>query len=221
MSAFCGNPECPSNWADLPCTCPPETPLVQLPDRSNRCTEIYGGVQCLKDVDHEGACDMYAAAPVQLPQVAITVEAGPELFTPVVEGTVVPPATGGAFHRDWLNDMVWVDHAAYSATPGGMLDRLLGEVLASPESPDLTPEQALLVDLTVMLTEAQHVEGVCYITPDETECHCLIGKVKAVLPLCTATKLGPITEELDFGEYWRCVMIEHPDNPEHHHFEKA
>lgn len=198
MPHFCGNPDCPSNWADLPCTCPVDAPLVELP-------AVTVGV----DGDTIMVAESNGAGLVQLDEVQEY-----HFNLPNGLGTYpLPP--------------VWIEHALYAPEQGGFLDRLLAEVLASPEGLVLTDEQELLVALTELVTEAQHPVGVCYIDPDDTVCHCLIGRVKAVLPLCKAKKTAyGHPAELDrLGQppepYWQCVLTEHPDNPERHEFREA
>ena len=224
MTAPCLNPECPSQWCDLPCTClkEPAADLAALDVKVYRNTAMPGENPCvsvhcvdagLPEHHHimdeivlhntpEPAADLATLAIGQIgPVLELRTEAGPELVIP--EGGYVVP---------WLS--------------GQMLDRLLAEVLATPDGPELTPEQSLLVDLTEILTEAQHAPG-CYIDPEETHCVCLIGKVKAVLPRCQETRnsYGGPAEPARLGEpsepYWRCVLIEHPDNPDGHNFGDA
>lgn len=198
MSHFCGNPECPSNWADLPCTCPMDAPLVELPAVT---VGVDGDTVMVAESNGDGLVQL---APLE----------GYLFDLPNGLGTYPLPSVS-----------VWVEHALYAPQEGGFLDRLLAEVLANPEGPVLTDEQELLVALTELITEAQHPVGVCYIDPDDTVCHCLIGRVKAVLPLCRARKTA---YGLPFGDtggepspYWECVLTEHPDNPDRHEFREA
>jgi hypothetical protein len=67
-----------------------------------------------------------------------------------------------------------------------------------------------------LLDNALHLEG-CYITPDETTCVCLIGKLRALLPLCAQprTQGGYFDGE---ATYWRCVRHIHPSAPDAHVF---
>lgn len=168
----CGNPECPAQWCDLPCTCPKE-PAADL-------ATVLWGTADLVDVR------------------------APELSPELLQKLTTPAP------ESWFCGV----HGIEKTGPADVC------------SCELTVEQSLLVALTELLTEAQHPVGVCYITPDETECHCLIGRVKAVLPRCQErrTAYGHNTTGVQrLGEpaepYWRCVLIEHPDNPDGHQFE--
>lgn len=53
-----------------------------------------------------------------------------------------------------------------------------------------TPEaqQRLAEHLADLLDNAMHLEA-CYVSPDNTECVCVIGRLRAVLPRCDYTEL--------------------------------
>jgi hypothetical protein len=52
----------------------------------------------------------------------------------------------------------------------------------------------------------------CSISPDDTDCQCLIGDLQAALPRCAYS----ITLAGQPGWLYRCVSIAHPDRPSLH-----
>lgn len=83
-----------------------------------------------------------------------------------------------------------------------------------PGTPDPVdnPLDELAEKIAELLEDAVHAEG-CYITPDETHCGCLIGRLKGALPQCPAGG-GP----RDDSGGWRCVRTVHPTTPDAHVF---
>lgn len=75
----------------------------------------------------------------------------------------------------------------------------------------LLSQPELVEGLADLLEDALH-SPLCYIDPDETHCMCLIGQVKALLPLCEATT------DNGHGIKWRCVRTIHPSTPDMHSF---
>lgn len=79
-------------------------------------------------------------------------------------------------------------------------------------APALTPQDALLDALDDLLDSALHAPE-CWISATETNCECLIGKVRAVLPHCDAIVVSQAT-----GQSYRCVRVAHPAAPNSHVF---
>ena len=94
-----------------------------------------------------------------------------------------------------------------TAEPAGIVHKLYAEPVAHDH---------LAAEIADLLDHALHLEG-CYIGPDDTHCVCLIGKLRALLPLCNEprTQGGYLDGE---ATYWRCVRVVHPDSPDLHTF---
>jgi hypothetical protein len=67
----------------------------------------------------------------------------------------------------------------------------------------------LILALDELLSASQHLPW-CEIGPDDTNCLCLIGMVRAVMPMCThvETQVG--------SRKWRCIRHAHPSDPDNH-----
>lgn len=109
-------------------------------------------------------------------------------------------------------------------------NKMLGQASVLPAGEPLlratlytTPEaQGELVEAVAdLLDNALHLED-CYIGPDNTECVCVIGKIRAVLPRCpeTRTPMG-YPETPGVPRYWRCGRTVHPSRPHAHAFGEA
>jgi hypothetical protein len=75
-----------------------------------------------------------------------------------------------------------------------------------------TEQQHQLAEAIADLCDnAMHLEA-CYVTPDETECVCLIGKLRATLPECEYTELRnwAWNETEILTESRRCLRTVHP-----------
>lgn len=72
-------------------------------------------------------------------------------------------------------------------------------------------QDALAEELADTLDNARHLEG-CYVTPDETACVCVIGRLRAMLPRCAYTELKnkPWNETETLTESRQCLRTVHP-----------
>lgn len=72
-------------------------------------------------------------------------------------------------------------------------------------------QDEFLTVLDELLDNALHDDR-CYTHPSDTECVCIIGRVRAVLPPC-----GAIVDKGN-GVYWKCHRNAHPASPGRHVF---
>lgn len=109
------------------------------------------------------------------------------------------------------------DPKPYDFTPQ-TVENLSNELCvgAEPDQPTVTQDE-LLTALDELLDSALHDER-CYIHENDTECVCVIGKVRAALPPCGATSTyGNISDLAD--SYTRvCHRNAHPSSPDRHVF---
>jgi hypothetical protein len=96
----------------------------------------------------------------------------------------------------------------------------LEAILAADTPVVLTPQDDLLTALDELLDNALHSDR-CYIGPNDTTCVCVIGKVRAALPLCEAVQDRPMLGEPRDTSYWRCQRTAHPSQPAQHYFSEA
>lgn len=75
-------------------------------------------------------------------------------------------------------------------------------------------QDGLVEAVAKLLDGALHLED-CYITPGETTCVCLIGKLRALLPLCNEPR---VQDGKTRDTFWRCVRHVHPSTPDAHVF---
>lgn len=83
---------------------------------------------------------------------------------------------------------------------------------AEPDQPTVTQDE-LLTALDELLDSALHDDR-CYIHENDTECVCVIGKVRAALPPCGAVQAPPSGE----GYVYKCHRNAHPASPDRHVF---
>lgn len=85
---------------------------------------------------------------------------------------------------------------------------------AEPDQPTVTQDE-LLTALDELLDSALHDER-CYIHENDTECVCVIGKVRAALPPCGATYRPAHPQRGD--RVVTCHRNAHPSSPDRHVF---
>jgi hypothetical protein len=71
-------------------------------------------------------------------------------------------------------------------------------------------QDGLIILVRKLTEEASHAPE-CYITPDDTHCECVVGKIRDALPRCnySVTVHGSPT-------VYQCLSISHPDQPWKH-----
>jgi hypothetical protein len=94
-------------------------------------------------------------------------------------------------------------------------DRCVG---AEPATEPRTQDE-LLTALDELLDNALHDDR-CYIHENDTECVCIIGVIRAVLPPCGAVKITPtgVPAWAKGAKAWKCLRTAHPASPERHYF---
>lgn len=104
-----------------------------------------------------------------------------------------------------------------AALPPQTVENLSNELCvgAEPDQPTVTQDE-LLTALDELLDSALH-DDACYIHENDTECVCVIGKVRAALPPCGAGSLvwGPPDQP---AKAVRCHRNAHPSSPDRHVF---
>jgi hypothetical protein len=85
---------------------------------------------------------------------------------------------------------------------------------AEPDQPTKTQDE-LLTALDELLDSALH-DDACYIHENDTECVCVIGKVRAALPPCGATYRPAHPQRGD--RVVQCHRNAHPASPDRHVF---
>lgn len=93
-----------------------------------------------------------------------------------------------------------------------------GEVtiaLSLPAEPRIHSQEEFLTALDVLLDHTLHADE-CYIDDAQTECVCVIGKVRAVLPPCGATYRPKHPQRGD--RIATCLRNAHPASPDRHVF---
>lgn len=98
------------------------------------------------------------------------------------------------------------DHDPVSQT----VDNLKNELCKGIET-TIRGQDEFLTMLDELLDDTLHDDH-CYIHPNDTECVCIIGVIRAVLPPC-----GAVVDKGN-GVYWKCVRNAHPASPERHVF---
>ena len=114
-------------------------------------------------------------------------------------------------HQQWHEE-----HPGYACeySAGRFLaNGCIGETLYSsePEPPRTLTQDELLTQLDELLDRALHGPE-CFIDPDDTLCHCVIGKVRAALPPCPEYAMSP------GGRPYKCHRNAHPASPDRHVF---
>ena len=98
----------------------------------------------------------------------------------------------------------------------------IGERCQGGESAtEIRTQDELLTDLDELLDNALHDDH-CYITPNDTVCVCVIGRLRAVLPPCGAVQIRKVATQGAFGgegrSVWKCLRNAHPASPDRHYF---
>lgn len=105
--------------------------------------------------------------------------------------------------------------------PGDAAKGALAYLLSLPGSPSaiIHSQEEFLTALDTLLDHTLHADE-CYIDDAQTECVCVIGKVRAALPPCGATQLPayPTPENRDPTRAWQCTRNAHPASPDRHTF---
>lgn len=135
---------------------------------------------------------------------------GVESLDSVVLGTLGTPEQ----HADAFQQLRNEQYAkAGLPMPGdaaaGVLRHLLAGVVAATGS--IRTQEEFLTALDELLDHTLHSEA-CYIDPNDTNCVCVIGQVRAVLPACEAVWIagkGPSSR-------WTCQRSVHPASPDRH-----
>lgn len=85
-----------------------------------------------------------------------------------------------------------------------------------PESePTIHSQEEFLTALDILLDHSLHADE-CYIDDAQTECVCVIGKVRAALPPCGATYRPKHPQRGD--RIATCLRSAHPASPDRHVF---
>lgn len=88
------------------------------------------------------------------------------------------------------------------------VDNLQTELCKGVET-TIRGQDEFLTLLDELLDDTLHDDR-CYIHPSDTECVCIIGRIRAVLPPC-----GAVVDKGN-GVYWKCVRNAHPTSPDRH-----
>lgn len=140
--------------------------------------------------------------------------------------------------QEWMDDPsgpVLNDHLQYSGMTGWKpgddpgpfspvpdvpqtVENLSNELCvgAEPDQPVKTQDE-LLTALDELLDSALHDDR-CYIHENDTECVCVIGKVRAALPPCGAVRIQRAPERPSGKRVLRCHRSAHPASPDMHVF---
>lgn len=105
---------------------------------------------------------------------------------------------------------------------GPILEPAYGPGNPPPESePTIHTQEEFLTALDVLLDHTLHADE-CYCDPNDTVCVCVIGKVRATLPPCGATRIQRVNTQGAFGgegqTVYKCTRNAHPASPDRHVF---
>lgn len=80
-------------------------------------------------------------------------------------------------------------------------------------------QEEFLTALDELLDHTLHADE-CYIDAAQTECVCVIGKVRAAMPPCGAVRPRPFEDQrlTQPRKYWTCHRNAHPASPDRHTF---